>query len=359
MAGRAGGLIISPFETPVEDAPRRPGATAVRAAVEAAGGRVFLDPTTIGAFAPGANDFERYQTWDLWGTAGPARTTPALRQHVRRCVDQAAAFELRLIGPTLVLDAPVGRPAEDALMMAELVLTADPTAGVTIAGTDTFWTAGAALDAHVGALVGMQPSLVSVAVVRGDTAYPEPRLTGDEVGGVCRSVHALSLRSEVLAAWGDLAALPAVAVGAELVGTGWDLRHRVCGMSSFRRESTMARTSMRVTHRELLATLKRPEAEGIQSRDAALSTRLVPGALPVAFNDHWRHHLTCLNELVDDVADSGARRDRYVTLADRYDVATREFGVVAALLPRMEADADDWIAPLWDGLEQHATEEGW
>ncbi len=46
-----------------------------------------------------------------------------------------------------------------------------------------------------------------------------PDLTAtDAFAGLCRTVHSLSLRSRVIVGYGDFAALPAVAAGADTVG---------------------------------------------------------------------------------------------------------------------------------------------
>lgn len=292
------------------------------------------------------------------GREGPVRTRPSLIDHVERCVTRARAVGIQLLAPTFTLDAAVGQGAERALDMAEHALRLDHEVGITIAGTAAFWTAGPALDAYMGAIASFRPLLVNIVVVRGELKYPEPAVSALEVEAVCRSVHSLSMRSEVIAGWGDLAALPAVVAGAGLVGTGWDLRHRLCSLDSFRPASTGGRASWRVMHNGLLASLKRPEAEALRAADPTASARLVPGALPVDQNAHWRYHLECMTAIVDRIIAAGDRERRYRFLERAYRQASRDLTAVEGVVD-LEAGTAQWIEPLAMGLDQYATAEGW
>lgn len=57
--------------------------------------------------------------------------------------------------------------------------------------------------------------------------------SSEEIFGLMRTTFALSQDRPVRVAYGDLAALPAVAAGAEAVGTGWDMRQRICAYQDF------------------------------------------------------------------------------------------------------------------------------
>jgi hypothetical protein len=81
--------------------------------------------------------------------------------------------------------------------------------------------------------------------------------------------------------------------------------------------------------------------------------------LPVAHNDHWRHHLAVLGSRVDRVFDAGDRRSRTHRLATMYDRATTRFDQVTTLTGRLAAGREQWITQLAAGLALYAQREGW
>lgn len=365
--GIAAGMILNPFSTPRRTIPRagrsaaKTGATEARHRLTDAGAEVFFDPTSHGALAAGANAFDMYDTWELWPAGNRGTTTDAaLTEHVDRVLARCNELSLHPIAPTLPLTSPTSPAAPSALRMAELAIEADAGAYVAIVGTSTFWSAGSALDAYVGELVQLRPAGWAVTVTRDALRYPWPGLDPAEVAGLCRTVHSLSLRdAEVIACHGDLAALPTVAAGATYVGSGWDVRHRVCAEDIFRASSEIRRASYRVAHRGLLATLKRVEAETLHAADQTLSNRLVPGPLPPGHNDYWRHHLRVLDDRVNRVSRAGDGQARVDRLRRMYRTAQRNFDTVTGILGRLEAGRAQWIDPLADGLELYAQGEGW
>lgn len=359
-AGFASGVIISPFATPRTALPRQPRAIEVVARIHAEGGTVYFDPTTHGVLAPAADNFATYDTWGLWQGQRAALTRPALLRHVERTLTVGASLGVQVVAPTLPLDMPTGHNAEVAIEMAEAAVEQDPNAMVAIIGSSGFWASGGALDAHVGQLVSLRPAGWSVTVTRPSLNYPWPGIDPEEVAGMCRTVHSLSLRGdEVIAANCDLAGLPLVAAGASWVGSGWDLRQRMCAEESFRIRTGMARSSPRVTHRLLLASLRREEAERLNQADAALSTRLVSGVLPSDQNEHWRHHLRVLSSRADRVLDAGDRQARAQRLGTMYQGATIRFDQVSALIGRLTAGREQWITQLAAGLALYSLREGW
>ncbi len=356
--GYATGLILSPFDTPPATLPRRAGASECGRAISDLGGAVYLDPATHGAALPGTDRFQIYDLWALWpGTRGNFADR---REHVQRAIAAANRFGLQPIAPTIGLEMAIGSEAESALEMAEWAVSASVDVYLSVVGTANFWASGAELDAFVGALVALRPRGWVVTAWRHALRSPWPGLDPAEVTGICRTVHTLSLRgAPVIAGHGDLAGLPSIAAGADLLGSGWDLRHRVCAHDSFRNASGMARTSLRVTHRGLLAWLKRDEAERLYNADNALSGRLVPNALPVDFNGHWRHHLRSLDTLANRVIAGGNRQARVRRLRRLYEQAANDFDQVAGLAGQLEAGRQQWIAPLLQGLNGYGTGEGW
>jgi hypothetical protein len=368
-AGHVAGKIFNPFCTPrttleTPDAAgrmrRKHGAAACIDAIRDAGGDAYLDAATHGVFTAGANKFAVYDTWDLWPGARGVMTQAALRAHVDRMSQAATALGVQQLAPTLALDAPTGRTSELAYDMAEHAVAVDGDVYITIVGSPAFWASGGPLDAYIGELIQLRPAGWAIAATRESLRYPWPGLDPEEVAGMCRTSHSLSLRGPVIVLYGDLGALPFVAAGATHVGSGWDLQHRVCADDSFRSEPGIRRSSLRVTHRGLLASLKRPEAEGIEAADATLSDRLVPRALPVGVVAHWQHHLRVLHDRIARVERAGAgREDRVNELRRIYSAAARNFDRVVGLIGRMEAGRTQWIDPLSDGLESYAESEGW
>jgi hypothetical protein len=357
--GAALGMILTPFQTPRQAVPRRDSAANCRMAIEAVGGEVFFDPMTHGVFAPGANAFDVYDGWSLWPGQRGVRTSSTLLGHVDRAVRRARELGVQLLSPTLSLDAPAGREAELAVEMAARSIQDEP-AYISIVGSESFWSAGAALDAYVGELVSLRPAGWSVLVTRPALRQPTPGLDPAEVAGVCRTVHSLSRRgAPLIASHADLGGLPAVAAGATRLGSGWDLRHRVCAHDSFRSASGVRRAAQRVTHRGLLAWLKRDEAERLLAADAVTSRGLVQGTLPADFNAGWLHHLHCVSNRASRVAAAGSRQDRVNRLRSMYADARRSFIRVTAAAGPLEADQRQWIDPLAAGVEMYAAGEGW
>jgi len=253
-----------------------------------------------------------------------------------------------------------GSLAERALEMAEVAVAADPDVYISIVGGTTFWASGGVLDTYIGELAQLRPAGWVVTVTRDTLLYPWPGLDPVEVEGVCRSVHGLSLRnSPVVMSHGDLQALPAIAAGGSHLGSGWDLRHRVCADVMFRRSDEVRRSSQRVTHRGLLASLKQVESESILQANPALSRRLVQGPLPPDFNAHWRHHLEVLTNRMERVIGAGDRQSRVQQLRRMYVQAGTNFVTVRGEIGRLEADRDQWIDPLAAGLDRYARGEGW
>jgi len=356
----AAGVVISPWQTPPTDMPRRPSAATYRDVVRDAGGTVIWDPTTAGAHAPGSNDRDIYDLWSLWQPPGdPAVSDVALQDHVDRCAQHAHGLGVELLGPTIALDSPQGQNAERAEDMAEQTLAALPGSGITIAGTQGFWTSGTPLDAYIGRLISLRPARVNVVLVRPGIVYPPAGLTAAEVGGLCRSVHTLSLHSQVVVGHGDYAALPAVVAGAALVGSGWDLRHRVFALDAFTNTTQGGGgTPPRVTHAGLLGVLKRADAESLLAADAPRSAALVPGSLPVGINGAWQHHLECLNAAVETLSAATTRSARATLLEGWYAAADAEFAQVDGLVGGLDTGAVEWIHALRGGLALYVAEEG-
>jgi hypothetical protein len=363
-AGLAGGMILSPFDTPAENLPRRPSAATMASALKGVNGSVYFDAATYGAELPSADKFSYYDTWQLWPGARADLSTPTRRdRHVAQVMQIASDIGATPISPTFALTSPIDTRADHALEMMASARRASDAVVLSIVGTEEFWRSGPALDAFVGRVAALRPAAFSVAIMRQTLHYPYLERHPDEVFGICRAVHALSLRGALgLAQYGDLAALPSLAAGASLIGTGWNIGQRQLSHALFR-TSGGGTASYRPTYEGLMAAFKAVEAQRFESGSAAASHLHYPGPLPPARdkNSHWRHHLEVLNRLVDETSRGRIlRRDlrsrRLRTLYGRASVAFVNATTYAAPLA---VGVAHWIGPVQQGLELYMAEEGY
>ena len=356
--GEAAGAVLSPFFSPLTPMPRRPGVEQLRDAVTATGARVFLDATTHGALMAAANFWDCYDTWDLWdGPRGDLSTSALRAGHVRRVVAAQRRLRVPVMAPTVGLQSSIGDAATLSLDLAETTRAEAPDFWVSVVGTSAFWSQGGYLDDYIGQLVNLRPMGVSLTVQRTQISYP-PDAVEAEVAGVCRSAHTMSLRSEVLVQHGDLSGLPALAAGAQMLGSGWDLRQRVFAPDGLRRDTTVRRAAKRITHDGVFAVLKRPEAERLLRTDPALSRRVVPGALPADGNGLWEHHLAVLSNRVAALLALPDRPARVRWLAGEYAAAEADFRRIERLT-RLEFPPAAWLDAVRQGLDAYRVSEGW
>jgi hypothetical protein len=282
-----------------------------------------------------------------------------MTQHAELVADVQESLGVALLAPTVCLEGPVGEDADLVIGVCAHMrsLAGSQTWIASIVGVPSFWTAGRELDAFVGRVAMLRPSGVILSVLRGTGRYPWVDLTPDEVAGVCRTTRSLSRRMSVIIGRSDLAGLPAAAAGAAQVGTGWDLKQRVLSGELFRASPGIRRQSQRVTHSALMASLKRREAEQLRSGDRDLSRRLVPGALPLDANGHWRHHLEVMADLARTSGHGLNIGDRVARLQRAYGAAASDFAEVARLVRPLEAGDSQWVSPLADGLRLFAQSE--
>lgn len=348
-------VVLSPFETPPAPAPRRRAADDCIETLQNAGAEVLLDPATH-ILSTHSNRLEYYNQWSLWSKRN-LNSRSELLEHVKRCLAAQQKLGLRGYAPTLRLTHASGAPAANALAMVEAALTADPKAMVTIAGGATFWSVPQELDIFIGELAQLKPSEVSLTVVHDAATYPPP-LSGTVIANLCRTTHALSLRSKVFAAQLDLAALPLVAAGASMVGTGWDLGQRVLSLQASIKAEGQRRNPERVTHRLLLAVLKRAEALRLFGANASLSKLLVPGSLPADMVESWKDHLKSLAKAASHIAGQPTLKARVDALRLLYSDAAKHFSAVGKHAGPLDSDEKAWISPLMAGLNVYAAEEG-
>lgn len=359
------GLLLTPFLSPrLRDFTKSAGRARQDAQrcvddVLAAGGHVLFDSQTYAVGYPGINRFTAYDAWQLWPGQRGDLSTDALRQgHVDRVVGAQTALGVDTLAPTVRLEQPTGQPADIAIDLAKRTHSYDQRTWLTVAGSPSFWAAGHALDAYVGKLAQLRPSGFVVVVARPNIGCPAPGVTAEEVEGLCRTVYSLGIRTQVIVSHGDLAALPAVAAGATGLGSGWDIRQRVLGGDAFQLATTFRRRGSRVMHRGLLAVLKRREAEALRARDPSLSSKLIPGQLPIGQNAEWEQHVEALAGLTDQISSPQSGESRANGLRQLYEAADADFRIVESSI-RLEYGRQEWLDPVKGGFERYAIAEGW
>lgn len=283
------------------------------------------------------------------------------REHVRRVFKHQSDLAVPLLAPSPLLPSGLNNVSTLALETAKVALELQPSTWLTIAGVGTFWSDGRDLDAHVGALAALAPAGWFISFVQPDNELP-PKLTADEVYGICRTVRALSEYAPVHVSHGDFAALPAVAAGAMTVGTGWDKRQRVVSFTDYvvRAESRgQASWYERPTLLGLLGTLEK-KADGalLMQQDPTLAARL--GGLPPVPGpkDSFRHHVAQLDAAVVRIQGAGSYRQRYDELDRMYIEAATNWAAVR-VATGLRDRTSTWVTPYQQGLRMYAQSEGW
>ncbi|MDA4108171.1 hypothetical protein MHOL44478_12980 [Mycobacterium holsaticum DSM 44478] len=196
-------------------------------------------------------------------------------------------------------------------------------------------------------------------VARNDTSMP-PSSTPEEVFGLMRSAYALSRDRPVRVAFGDLAALPAVAAGAESLGTGWDMRQRICAYQDYEdRDADPGGGAwyQRPTLQGLLGGLSSNEYDLLTSEQRDLSARLTPGTIAPQAASAFRHHATVLSSVIRALEPLSGR-ERVDYLRDRYTEARGEWPEVLRVTGT-RIGPGRWITPFLGGLNLFRSSEGW
>jgi len=358
--GYAIGAYLSPFASPRLSNGFKRSAIDTSDLIRAAGGEFWFDPMTYALDMPRAGDFRHYDTWGLWAGARNALTTRAqMRDHVDRVFSIQSELSSPLLAPTVLVSYPDTPKSQSALELSQEAIAASPATWLSVAGDHQFWGAGAELDAHIGALDQLQPAGWLFIVARSDNAMP-PGATAEEIFGLMRSTYALSQDRPVRVAFGDLAALPAVAAGAEAIGTGWDLRQRICAYQDFEErqgDQTGGGWYQRPTLLGLMGGLSNGEYRILESESAALAGRLTPGAIGPKAEQAFAHHASALTQIVDEL-EVLTGRARIEALRERYTTARSEWPEVRRITGA-KIGSDRWIKPFLDGLDAFMASEGW
>jgi hypothetical protein len=329
--------------------------------LHAAGVDVWLDPETHVLQMPSVGAFRYYQTWDLWsGAPGVLNTPEAQRDHTERVFAAQDALGLPHVAPTILLHSAQSQTSQEALNLSRIAVELDPDCRLAIAGDSTFWSAGHLLDGHVGALAQLDPAGWFVTVARQLSVVPV-NATAAETHGLCRTVRALSEDGPVHVSHGDLAGLPAVAAGGTSLGAGWDVRQKVSSYASYLAPEPQGDGGGwfgQATFEGLLSCLVRSDAQVLFNRQPALAAQLLPGALTPgkAAKPPWLHHVGVLQRACEDLA--VPREQAYAELRDRYEAAIEAWGSVATALGS-PSRANEWVAPLLEGLLAYGADEGY
>jgi hypothetical protein len=363
-AGVADGAILSAFATPRIAAPRNPNAREVADDVFAAGGEVFFDAGTHARNLPTTDKLDFYNQWELWGPSGVKLDDDVHRiEHVERVFAVQDSLGVPHLSPTLQLTSPRDSVAYDMVATAQAGSSIDRSAAQTLVGTRGFWSSGDALDAFIGELATLRAPTWVLTVANTFVESAEPDLADVEAFvGFCRSVHSLSLRSRVIVANADFSGLPAVAAGADSVGSGWDRGQRTFDPLSFHVNSDDSPRipASYVTQGVMHAVLRRSIADAIERWDPRQAALFRGGPLPQSDAQERVHHLGQLRAAVHAIDGQPDRDHRVITLRNRYDVAESAFDAVSAAIPGLLSAKDKrvWRDNQAEVLDRYALEEG-
>lgn len=363
--GSADGVVLNPFSTPRVAEPRHPSASDVARAVSGANGEVVFDPMTHALFLPATNKRDFYDTWELWGSAGPDLHDQSHQlAHVERVFARQDQIGAPRLAPTLQLQSTHSPDAHTVREIARIARGLDPGTWQSLVGTRSFWASGSHLDAYVGSLAALRAPVWIITVANELVADHVPDLTATEAYvGLCRTVHSLSLRSRVIVAYGDFAALPAVAAGADTVGSGWDRGQRTFDPLTFRVDSDpgIRIPASYVTQGALNSVLRRDTADAIERWDATQARVIRGGPMPPSDQAQRMHHLRQLRSAVLQIHAAGRDRPaRVAELRNRYRLALSTYDRLITALPRIVRDADKaaWASNPSHVLEAYAGSEG-
>ena len=354
------GAYINPFTSSQDGFKSNPSALAKATKIHDAGGEFWFDPMTHAFDMPRQPSFDHYDTWELWeGSRGALDNDESMKGHTKHVFAIQDALGAPALAPTCLVSYPDSPKSQHALRLSQIAMEENPRSWLSIAGDTAFWTAGAELDAHIGALDQLEPAGWLLTVTRSDNAMP-PLCTPEEIFGIMRTVFALSQDRPVRIAYGDVAALPAVAAGAEAIGTGWDLRQRICAYTDFQKSSSDSKGGswyQRPTLKGLMGGLSSSEYTVLVSEDPSLASRLAPGVIGNKPEQAFAHHASYLTQvthslsLVDNRTGIENLRNLYIDAKAEWpkilDVTSAKLG------------SDRWINPFLEGIDLFRASEGW
>jgi len=363
--GHADGVIISPFTTPRVGVPRHPSAFDLAKDISEIRGEVIFDAMTHARLLPGSNKTDFYDGWDLWSGGNPALGNPSeILDHVERVFTRQDQLKSPHLTPTIPLRSPSSGDSELALNIASAGRSLDSATWQSLAGSREFWSSGSALDSFIGSLASLRAPAWVLTVTNDMVLDGVPDLSNVEAfTGLLRSIRSLSLRSRVIIAHADYSGLPAVAAGADTVGTGWDRAQRTFDPLSFHRDSDPGPRipASYVTQGMLHAVLRREVADAIQRLDPVRAGQIRGGPLPLSDQAERIHHLAQLRAAVLFVNAMSDPAPRVTALRTRYAAAATEFDRLISSLSQIvkAADKSAWCSRPSAVLEAYARDEGY
>lgn len=362
--GIASGVFISPFSTPRVAAPRSPGGQEFARTVVGVGGEVVFDPMTHARLLASTNKLDFYDTWELWGSSDRTLSTPALQiDHIERVFLRQQQIGAPLLAPSISLSGASTPDAFLALDLARMARGMDASAWQSLAGTRALWADGAALDAFVGSLASFRAPVWMITVMNEQVVDNAPELSNVHAfQGLARTIHSLSERSRVILTHADYSGLPAVAAGADAIGSGWDRSQRTFDPLYFRVDSDpgIRIPASYVTQGGLSAVLRRDTANAIERWDPALAPTLRGGPMPPSDQAEWFHHLKQVRVLATSINLSGGHAGRVAALRGHYEQAAIHFDDLIAGLPTVVKPKDKgvWVDGPYAVLKAYADAEG-
>lgn len=368
-AGLADGAVLNPFSTPRVSAPAKPSGAEVISDLNAntlVGGtppEILFDSATWAATLAGTNLWEDYDSWPLWPhhTRGDLSDAGAIAEHVRAVFVIQSSLGVPYLAPTVAVDTPNGQAARIAIDLASEANRQQRGCMITVCGTNTFWRSGAALDAYVGRLARLRPAACYVVPLRDRAGYPTDLSDTDATRGWLRTIHSLTLRYRVIAAYTDHLGAIAAAAGADTVGTGWDQGQRVCTPDTFRTSAPGGTNINYSPHPGLLARFNVTVARGLRDLAANFAEAMRWGhAIPNDMREHREQHFRALGEQVDAVRSAGpGHADRYTAVRTAFTGADLSWDYAVALgiqgITRNEKVA--WLDGIRAGFEAYVLAE--
>lgn len=368
-AGLVDGAIFNPFATPPTTVPRNPSAATVIADLRggqspgSTGPEILFDSASWAATLPGTDLWQGYDEWDLWPhhARGDLRDADAIADHVGAVFKIQSELGVPYLAPTVAVDTATGQAAETALELAAEASRQQRGCMITLCGMNSFWRAGPALDAYIGQLARLRASACYVIPLRDRAGYPADLTDTDAIAGWLRSIHSLSLRSRVIAAYTDHLGVIAAAAGADTVGTGWDQGQRVCSPGAFRTSDPGGQNINYSPHPGLLARFTETVAKGLSDLASAFAEAMRWGhAIPSDMREHREQHFRALNEQVTAVLNAGAApADRYPAVRHMFTGADLSWGQAVALgvqgVSRNEKAL--WLDGMRNGFEAYVRAE--
>ena len=361
--GDVSGVMLSPFCSPRDANGYKPSPEAVSERVRAKSGDFWFDPSTHVLQMPSVGDFRYYAGWDLWGGArGDLSTTALQTAHVRKVFATQRALNARLLAPTLLLHSSQSSTSLQAIELARVarIEAQDGELWLSVVGDSHFWSSGTDLDGFIGTLDQLNPTGWVLSVARPLTGVPAAAEM-QEISGLMRTTLALSQNAEVVIGHGDLAALPAAAVGATTLGSGWDVRQRVLAYPDFAERATESGTGgawySRPTLLGLFGSVLPTEFSVLSDQRPTLASALYAGAYFEGPENAFRHHAQVLNASMAHFVGLSAQQSVEL-LRDQYLTALGQWPTVQGIT-RCATAGDQWISSLLAGLDQFISDEGW